>query len=215
MSDYGSESDTDDLLRTSKLPEPLRLAQLLEQTMQSPLHGKAADCLRKMHAAARQALEVMRNQGDVGVDEWIATETALRTAIEAAEKQQALDKKAENARELGLDYEPVWDNLPSNKDVEDAMRMRRLNQLATPPAAPVQELKRYSPDGVGGMEVDSLGAYVKLQDITPPAAQRQWVDLTDEEVKYEWEAWKASLPRYAGFAKGIEAKLREKNGGAA
>ncbi len=49
--------------------------------------------------------------------------------------EQALDKKAENARELGLDYEPVWDNLPSNKDVEDVMRMKRLNQLATPPAA--------------------------------------------------------------------------------
>ena len=31
----------------------------------------------------------------------------LRTAIEQAEKQQALDKKAENARELGLNYEPV------------------------------------------------------------------------------------------------------------
>ena len=31
---------------------------------------------------------------------------ALRQAIEQAKKQQALDKKAENARELGLDYEP-------------------------------------------------------------------------------------------------------------
>jgi hypothetical protein len=46
----------------------------------------------------------------------------------------ALDKKAENARELGLDYEPVWDNLPPNKDVEEALRMKRLNQLAAQPA---------------------------------------------------------------------------------
>ena len=40
-------------------------------------------------------------------------------------------------------------------------------------AAPtVQEPQRYSPDGEGGMEVDSLGAYVKLQDVTtPPEAQ--------------------------------------------
>jgi hypothetical protein len=30
----------------------------------------------------------------------------------------------------------VWNNLPSNKDVEDAMRIKRLNQLTTPPAAP-------------------------------------------------------------------------------
>jgi len=42
-------------------------------------------------------------------------------------------------------------------------------------------------------------------------AQRTWVGLTDEEVKYEWDVWKASLPRYVGFAKGIEAKLRSKN----
>lgn len=31
----------------------------------------------------------------------------LRNYIEQAKKQQALDKKADNARELGLDYEPV------------------------------------------------------------------------------------------------------------
>ena len=48
--------------------------------------------------------------------------------------QQALDKKAENARELGLDYEPVWGGGPTNKDYEDAMRQRRLHQLTSPPA---------------------------------------------------------------------------------
>ena len=40
---------------------------------------------------------------------------------------------------------------------------------------------------------------------------REWVGLTDDEVKHEWEVWRASLPRYVGFAKGIEAKLKEKN----
>jgi hypothetical protein len=43
------------------------------------------------------------------------------------------------------------------------------------------------------------------------AAQRPWVGLTDEEVKHEWEVWRASLPRYIGFAQGIEAKLKERN----
>jgi hypothetical protein len=53
--------------------------------------------------------------------------------------------------------------------------------------APVQVLQRYSPDGEGGMEVDSLGAYVKHQDVTtPPAAQRQWVWLTDEDIEQEF-----------------------------
>ena len=43
-------------------------------------------------------------------------------------------------------------------------------------------------------------------------SQRTWVGLTDEEVKHEWEVWRANVPRYAGFAKGIEAKLKERNG---
>jgi len=64
--------------------------------------------------AMKQALEWANEHGETvffggGIDavnkmnEWTA---ALRQAIEQAEKQQALDKKADNARELGLDYEP-------------------------------------------------------------------------------------------------------------
>ena len=60
-------------------------------------------------------------------------------AMTAIKQARALDKMAENARELGLDYEPVWDNLPSNKDVEEAMRMKRLQRLTTPPAQPASE----------------------------------------------------------------------------
>lgn len=40
---------------------------------------------------------------------------------------------------------------------------------------------------------------------------KPWVGLTDEEVKHQWVIWRASIPSYAGFAKGIEAKLRELN----
>jgi hypothetical protein len=90
--------------------------------------------------------------------------------------EQALDKKAENARELGLDYEPVWDNLPSNKDVEDAMQMKRLNQLAT-----------------------------------PPAAQRQWVGLTHEEIEKACVPLGAAMLSFTEVARAIEAKLKEKN----
>jgi hypothetical protein len=46
---------------------------------------------------------------------------------------------------------------------------------------------------------------------SPPPASKPWVGLTEEEVKHEWEIWRASIPRYVGFAKGIETKLREKN----
>jgi hypothetical protein len=47
--------------------------------------------------------------------------------------------------------------------------------------APEQEMQRYSPDGEGSMELDSLGAYVKLQDVATPPAQPA-VPLTDERV---------------------------------
>ena len=46
---YATEEDTAELMRVSKLPKPLRLAAMLEKTMQWPLHGKSADCLREMY----------------------------------------------------------------------------------------------------------------------------------------------------------------------
>jgi hypothetical protein len=36
--------------------------------------------------ALKMALEVMRNQGDVSVDEWIATEKAIKEALEQPEQ---------------------------------------------------------------------------------------------------------------------------------
>jgi hypothetical protein len=41
--------------------------------------------------------------------------------------------------------------------------------------------------------------------------EREWVGLTDEEIKERWIASYAALPRYACFASEIEAKLKEKN----
>ena len=57
--------------------------------------------------AMKQALEALEKISMGGSPEWANDVIpALRQAIEQAEKQQALDKKADNARELGLDYEP-------------------------------------------------------------------------------------------------------------
>jgi hypothetical protein len=62
------------------------------------------------------------------------------------------------------------------------------------------------------MEVECNNCGTKQSGIitfTPPP--RQWVGLTPEEVKHQWEVWRANAPRYIGFAKGIEEKLKEKN----
>jgi hypothetical protein len=84
----------------------------------------------------------------------------------------ALDKKAENARELGLDYEPVvwWD---AKLGFFDEKHFDQLRPLYT----------------------------------TPPAAQRQWVGLTDEEIIKATE----NIAGRKNIARAIEAKLKERN----
>jgi hypothetical protein len=58
-------------------------------------------------------------------------------------------------------------------------------------------------------------------DAAPPAAQRQWVGLTDEDRQAAFESIPDMLEGFLKkwgwlhFSKAIEAKLREKNGGAA
>ena len=65
------------------------------------------------------ALEALEAHADIGIKSDKAI-TAIKQALAAPVSEP---------------LQPVWNNLPSNKDVEDAMRIKRLNQLATPPAA--------------------------------------------------------------------------------
>jgi hypothetical protein len=60
---YNAEEDTAELVRVGKLPKPLRLAAMLEKTMQWPLHGKAADCLREMYDLLQGCETEMRYAG--------------------------------------------------------------------------------------------------------------------------------------------------------
>ena len=83
----------------------------------------------------------------------------------------------------------------------------------TPPAqpAPVQEPVAQYSDIVSDGGLDPRNKF----DTTPPAAQRQWVGLTDDEVrKINQEVWgyvSADHTRMRGYAHAIEAKLKEKN----
>jgi hypothetical protein len=102
----------------------------------------------------------------------------------ATQAQQALDKKAENARELGLDYEPAQ-----------------------------QEPVAY-PEGdvVGPCICGSWpgGKCLKCPRITTPA-QRTWVGLTLEEVDECFEFIIEDSTQAVRFYQAIEAKLKEKN----
>jgi hypothetical protein len=124
--------------------------------------------------------------------------------ITAIKQARALDKKAENARALGLDYEPVqepvaWahkEGLEKINDFDASIYARGgfddAVPLYTPPPAqpaPVQD--------------------VSLIDEGKTAAKRQWVGLTDEEkrqifVREGYQGW-------LDYINAIEAKLKEKN----
>lgn len=171
----------------------------------------------------------------------LASVTALRTIIEQAKRQQALDKMAENERELGIQMQPepvdffdwydnaIWGNEDFKTGCQRAWNAA-LEYAAQP--APVQEPFEYWNAVEGWVKVDELRQHFDLvgcgtiyknagEDRVPlyTAAQRQWAGLTDEEVAVlMMEAWGCAsiAPRNApNFARAIEAKLREKNGGAA
>jgi len=115
--------------------------------------------------ALKLALEALDNDSDS--DHAWHQRLDAKIAIRQALANDALDKKAENARELGLDYEP----------------------------APVAK------------------HYVDGGHLVYPAAQRQWVGLTDEEIVLICGECAASAHRHddISYARAIETKLKEKN----
>jgi hypothetical protein len=119
------------------------------------------------------------------------------------EREQALDKMAENARELGLNYDTPLSAFVRSSDEDKAEVMERVidkaieaQKKAQP--APVQEPVE-SPDDWSDWKV------------TPPAQPAPWVGLTDEEVAAAWPCELGSMEKR--FARTIEAKLKEKNRG--
>jgi hypothetical protein len=113
------------------------------------------------------------------------------TAIKEALANEALDKMAENARELGLDYEPEQEPVGEIVDaIEGAFKCSFTKML------PVGT-KLYT---------------------TPP--QRTWVGLTDKEIEEIWKiamftdygiGAELSNQPFVHYAKAIEAKLKDKN----
>jgi len=108
-------------------------------------------------------------------------------AIKQAIAQDALDKMAENARELGLDYEPAvhegrdWSLLAAT---QESLRehMAEIKRLKAAQPAPVQEPVAWVNHGENRItRATGWDGYGALYT-TPPAAQRQWVGLTDEEI---------------------------------
>ena len=138
-------------------------------------------------------------------------------AITAIKQARALDKKAENARELGLDYEPA-DGTQVSKVWWDGEKLM---------AKPIPFVEFYKPvqDSTCNETLRAQGkAYPRTcrkcglgpcigAPKQPPAAQRQWVGLTDEEIEKACVPLGAAMLSFTEVARAIESKLRSKNHG--
>ena len=111
--------------------------------------------------------------------------------------QQALDKKAQNARELGLDYEPVC-----NKDPQGCWNVRCQlgKKCKNTPAQQEPVAKDNSNYRLDQPGLDPL--------YTSPPAQRTWVGLTDEDIDYLCEL---AYENDEELILTVQAKLKEKN----
>ena len=158
---------------------------------------------------------------------------------EPDKRQQALDKKAENARELGLDYEPAqqYSATSDHRLMENAQgELERIKLVQTgvgigkPEQEPVAwlDLLREARDNCKASIVEEgISASRKEYRIdlesrltaalnTSPPAQRTWVGLTDEERKLVRNSVGYNQFVTAGeyaehVQKATEFKLKEKN----
>jgi len=218
---------------------------------------------------ALEALERMKGYGNVFLhrrDERNPHEQVCE-AITAIKQARALDKKAENARELGLDYEPVchicggtgemdsggtlpWGesiNIPCECTAPTAQpdpvqpvariaeleeTVRQLNHalreatesptfmgepVVAAPAAKIKGFDEYGPLLEWSEHWVNFPVGTKLYT-TPPAAQRQWVGLFDDEaeeirIEQEFDKWGITQAAFKYVARAIEAKLRSNNNG--
>ena len=149
--------------------------------------------------------------------------TKALTAIKEALANEALEKMAENARELGLDYEPEQDWIERERAVGYREgHQNALKQMAQPEQEPIGQLceESYGRGQVMWFNKPVDGSYVYT---TPPQGiyyippQRTWVGLTDGEVDKmillmgfppDWITENAIVKN---IVRNLEAKLKEKN----
>ena len=152
----------------------------------------------------------------------------VRDAIKQA---RALDKKAENARELGLDYEPAFVK-PTAQEVQNAASnlalMREMWGEPNQPAARVNDegfivvtglllspgtllyttslaaQQEYERGVIDGRQMQAQSSVDKAVNAM---SQRQWVGLTDERVRQLC----GSVPSMKAAVREAEAELKEKN----
>ena len=148
---------------------------------------------------------------DIG-DEWgftsqrtVPKRKEALTAIKEALANEALEKMAENARELGLDYEPeqepvAW--LLTDKNI-NSLQVDSIQRL-------IDRLKHAHHTDlcvrINGQDEWFQADWLKhMVRASPP--QRTWVGLTEAQCGV---LWKTNMTPFE-YYRAIEAKLKEKN----
>ncbi len=169
--------------------------------------------------AMKQALEALENCTTWHLtreqfDKNVTAITALRTAIEQAEKQEPVawaegdeDGNIVWSREDCFSDDPEWLDNPmplytASPTYDQGWKDGYKHGAWANTAAPVQELWKQLPK-----EDPPLVKWA--------SAQRQWVGLTTDEMKEVADRYHLKPPNVPVAFRAIEAKLREKNGGQA
>ena len=140
----------------------------------------------------------------------IYDEEKVIKAIIALRQQIALEKKAENERELGIQMQPdepvAWATREDfYRELDRSVnRMRQQMEIK----AVLMRCKNYD---LALPIIDIREGYVLVGQVTQP--EREWQGLTDEEIMEMLDYGQyGRVPQYArNFVDAIEAKLREKN----
>jgi hypothetical protein len=126
------------------------------------------------------------------------------------EGKTALDKKAENARELGLDYEPAQQE-PVNKYCCHLCFNKSgqvlLDRMILCPECGNKRCPKATHHDLPCTKSNDVGQKGSIYD---QPAQRTWVSLTDEEI-YKIDC--LLITNITELVIAIEAKLKEKNNG--
>jgi len=132
----------------------------------------------------------------------------IMEAIAAIKQARALDKKADHARELGLDYEPVQEPVARIAITHYAGAVDSWAFAKRPSKAPAGVYDVYLGPPAAQQDIQRLSALVRAQQITIDKleAQRKWTGLTDRERDQFFKY--VTMP---DLVKAIEAKLKEKN----
>lgn len=164
------------------------------------------EVLKQLVEASEELGFAVRSKGVIKTVKALSkTKEAIQVGKQAI-AQLALDAKAENARELGLDYEPVCPECKAGVLYECVA----CSSNNYPPQRTEQEpvaWRIWSPDG------DKQHLYNEVGDGEPlyTHSQRTWVGLTDEEIeegiKQSWVTEQA----FQSAAWWAETKLKEKN----